>query len=89
MTGNDKFKQMIVDVAAEKGLDIILKPEAYQALLQQKKEELLKANEVLEGADQIIKTEEKQEDKEEKIEDKPVEANTSDNEPVKKKGFSM
>ncbi len=40
LTGNEQFKKMVVEVAAEKGLNIILKPEKYQEMLVQMKAEL-------------------------------------------------
>jgi hypothetical protein len=40
LTGSDAFKQQVVQVAAEKGLNIILKPEEYQKMLTELKEQL-------------------------------------------------
>ncbi|ELW2866182.1 relaxase/mobilization nuclease domain-containing protein [Salmonella enterica] len=40
LTGNDAFKQQVVQVAAERGLNIILKPEEYQKMLTELKEQL-------------------------------------------------
>lgn len=40
LTGSDKFKMQVVEVAAEKGLKLLLKPEKYNELLLQKQTEL-------------------------------------------------
>ncbi|CNK26222.1 conjugal transfer relaxase TraI [Yersinia aldovae] len=42
LTGSEKFKQQVVEVAAEKNIKILLKPEKYQEMLVQMKADLAK-----------------------------------------------